>query len=91
MTAAVAGAVRGRPRSTDLAASLDAARRINANLRDELRADRREGVTFAENVRAHANRVFLAAVADRPDLAAHEGAAIVALADRHLRQRGPAA
>ncbi len=91
MTAAVAGAIRGRPSNQGLAASLDASRRINANLRLELRIEHAEALAFADAVRAHAMRVYLAAVADRPDLAAHEGAAIVALADRHLRQRGGAA
>lgn len=88
MTAAVAGAIRGRPSAADLATSLDAARRVNANLRDELRATRREGVEFATEVRAHAARVYLAAQSDRLDLALHEASVIGALADRHIRQRG---
>lgn len=61
------------------------------DLHDEVRALRREGAEFATEVRAHAYRVHLAAVSDRPDLALHEAAAIVTAADRHLRQRGGAA
>lgn len=79
---------RGRPSAVDLTASLDASRRVNSNLRDEVRALTREGVEFASDVRAHALRVHLAAVSDRPDLALHEAAAIVTAAERHLRQRG---
>ena len=61
-----------------------------ADLVDEIGSLRREGIDFATEVRAHACRVHLAAVSDRPDLALHEAAAIVSAADRHLRQRGVA-
>lgn len=87
---AVAAARRGRPSTGDLADRLTLSRRVNANLRDELRATHREAVDFAENVRAHGNRIHLAVTSERPDLALHEGAAIVARADRFLRQRGAA-
>jgi predicted short-subunit dehydrogenase-like oxidoreductase (DUF2520 family) len=79
---------RGRPTVATLSQSLDGARRVNANLRDEVRALRHEGAAFAVDVRAHAYRVYLAAQSDRPDLALHEAGAIVMAADRHLRQRG---
>lgn len=88
MTAAIAGAVRGRPSNSALSDSLDRARQVNVNLRDELRAERLEGRLFAEEVRAYASRIDLAVRADRPDLALHLGASIVALADRRLRQLG---
>lgn len=88
MTAEVARVGRGRPSAMALTASLDAARRINSNLRDELRAERSEGRELIEEIRAHASRVHLAVVADRADLALYEAGAVVALADRYLRQRG---
>lgn len=88
MTAAVAGAVRGRPSATSLAESLELSRRINANLRDELRAERREGRVFAEEVRALASRIDLAVRADRLDLAQHIGGALAVTADRRIRQIG---
>ncbi len=91
MTAAIAGAVRGRPSAAMLAERLDRSRRVNVDLRMELRAERREGAVFATEIRAHAARIYLAAQSDRPDLALHEAGVIGALADRHLRQRGGAA
>jgi hypothetical protein len=91
MTAAIAGAVRGRPSAARLADSLAASRRINTDLRMELRVERHEGAQFATEVRAHAARIYLAAQSDRLDLALHEASVIGALADRHLRQRGSAA
>lgn len=89
--AALAQVPSARPSRAALAERVARQGELMSALRAEIRAIRREGVTFAEDVRAHAMRVYLAAVADRPDLTMHEGAAIVALADRHLRQRGGAA
>lgn len=91
MTAAIAGAVRGRPSNSALVQSLAASRQINSDLRMELRVERHEGTAFATEVRAHAARIWLAAQSDRLDLALHEAGAISVLADRHLRQRGGAA
>lgn len=91
LLAPVLPARRGRPSAATLAASLDASRRVNANLRLELRAQHAEGRAFAEEVRAHANRIHLAVVSDRPDLALHEAGTIAMLADRHARQRGGSA
>lgn len=89
--AAVAQIPSARPSRANLAERVARQGELMSALRAEIRAGRREGLAFAEGVRAHAMRVHLAAVADRPDLALHEGAAIVALADRHIRQRGGAA
>lgn len=90
MTLAVAGAVRGRPVTTvaGLARSLERARLVNADLRSRLLVEHRESAAFATEARAHALRVHLATTAERPDLAAHEAAAIVTAADRRLRQLG---
>jgi hypothetical protein len=54
----------------------------------ELLAERTEGLTFAEEVRAQACRIDLAVRAERPDLALHIGSSIVVLADRRIRQIG---
>jgi hypothetical protein len=88
VTATLAPLGRGRPTVATLSHSLDAARRVNANLRDEVRALRHEGADFAADVRAHAFRVYYAAQNERLDVALHEAGAIVTAADRHLRQRG---
>ena len=90
-SAAVAQIPSARPSRAALAERVARQGELMTALRAEIRAIRREGVAFADAVRAHAMRVHLASVADRPDLALHEGAAIVALADRHLRQRGAGA
>ena len=64
-------------------------RRAHAEaLETEVTALAAESRDFAAAVRAHAYRLYLAAEADRLDLALHEAAAIVTAADRHLRQRG---
>lgn len=93
MTSPALAAVRGRPSIAGLTESLGKARSVNVTLREELRAHLRESAAFAEDVRAHANRVWLATTGERPDLAAHEAAAIVMAADammdaadRRLRQ-----
>lgn len=90
MTLAVAGATRGRPASTvaGLTRSLERSRAVNHDLRSRFRAHLHDEQEFASEVRAHAHRIHLATVADRPDLALHEGGAIVAAADRRLRQIG---
>lgn len=90
MTLAVAGAQRGRPATTvtGLVRSLERARIVNADLRSRMAADTRESALFATEARARALRVHLATTAERPDLAAHEASAIVAAADRRLRQIG---
>lgn len=88
MTAAVVGAVRGRPTNSALSDSLARARQVNGALREELRAQLRESEAFATEVRAHAMRVHYATVAERPDLALGEAGCIVALADRRITQAG---
>lgn len=79
---------RGRPSATQLAASLDASRRVNGDLRLELRAVRDESRVFAEEARALANRVHLATVADRPDIALDCAGSLVVAADRQLTRLG---
>jgi hypothetical protein len=90
MTLAVAGAVRGRPATTvaGLTRSLERSRLVNHDLRSRFRSHLRDEYDFATEVRARAHRIHLAIVADRPDLALHEGGAIVAAADRRIRQLG---
>lgn len=90
MTIAVAGAVRGRPVTTvaGLTRSLERSRTVNHDLRSRLRAELREDYEFATEVRARARRIHLAVAADRPDLALHEGGALVAAAERRLAQLG---
>jgi hypothetical protein len=90
MTLAVAGAVRGRPATTaqGLARSLERARIVNHDLRSRFGTHMRDEYDFASEVRARAHRIHLAIVADRPDLALHEGGAMVAAADRRIRQIG---
>lgn len=39
-------------------------------------------------VKAHANRIHLAVVADRPDIADHSAGELVSLAERRLAQLG---
>ena len=92
MTAAVEGATRGRPVTTaeGLQVALARSRMTSSGLRENLRVEKAEGIELATVVRAHARRMHLAVVADRPDLALFDGAAIVAAADRFLRQRGQA-
>lgn len=87
MTAAAVFPVEGRPSVPRLQASLERARLVNVSLREQLRAERLEGRELATEVRARAHRMHLATVADRPDLALHEAGAVVAAADRFLRQR----
>ena len=88
MTApALATARRGRPSAADLGASLAASRQVAMTLREKLRADRLEDRDFAANVRGHGFRIHWALTAGSLDAAMHEAAAIVAAADRHLRQR----
>lgn len=81
--------LKGRPPTTlrGFELALGRAREVNALLRAELRNERREGVAVLEECRARANRVHLATVAERPDLALFEAGAIVAIADRFVRQR----
>lgn len=90
MTLAVVGAVMGRPATTvaGLSRSLERARLVNADLRSRLLAELQESAAFATEARARALRVHLATTAERPDLAAHNAAAIVTAADRRLRQIG---
>lgn len=82
----------GRPATTvdGLGVQLARARMTSSGLRENLRVEKTEGAEFATTVRAHARRMHLAVVADRSDLALHDAAAIVAVADRYLRQRGQA-
>lgn len=88
MTAALRTVPRGRPSAADLTASLEAARRVNVNLRAELHAERAESIEFAEFVRGCGIQAYGATVTGNLDKIAHEAAAIVVKADRHLRQRG---
>ena len=90
LAAVGAGAQRGRPPSTaeGMARSLERARLVNHDLRSRFRTHLSDELEFATEVRARAHRLHLAIVADRPDLALHEGGAIVAAADRRLRQLG---
>lgn len=90
MTTPVLGAVRGRPSNSTLSERLELVQERREELEAELHAERAENRDFAVNVRTHALHVEFAARADRLDLAAHCAGAIVDLADRHLRQRGPA-
>lgn len=90
MTARMPGAVMGRPTNSALSDRLERAQNAIQTLRENLRAQADESADFAMDVRAHARRMHYATIAERPDLALHEAAAIVAAADRHLRQRGAA-
>lgn len=87
MTAPIVGAMRGRPSVDGLSVQLARARLTSSGLRENLRVEKAEGIELAAAVRAHARRMHLAVVADRSDLALHDAAAIVAAADRFLRQR----
>lgn len=89
MTAAVLGAAMGRPASTTagLTRSLERARLVNVSLREQLHAERREGIEFAEHVRADAADIRRALLADRWDIAEQAANAIGYRAARHLRQR----
>lgn len=83
-------APRGRPATTvnGLSVQLARSRMTSSGLRENLRVEKTEAAELATTVRAHARRMHLAVVADRVDLALHDAAAIVAAADRFLRQRG---
>lgn len=54
----------------------------------EARIRRTEEAAAWALARSHADRIHLAVVADRPDIADHSAGAIVVLADRRLRQIG---
>jgi hypothetical protein len=54
----------------------------------EQRIARDENVVAFRRIRAHAHRVHLATVAERPDLAMHSAGEIVSIAQRRLRQLG---
>lgn len=83
----------GRPPTTivGLEKALERAHDLIGALREDLLAERLEGLTTVEECRARANRVHLATVAERPDLALFEAGAIVAIADRFVRQRSSGA
>jgi hypothetical protein len=88
MTAPVAGAIRGRPSNSALSDRLERAQETIRRLRENLQAQADESVDFALDVRIHGRRLHYATLAERPDIALHEAAAIVDAAERHLRQRG---
>lgn len=92
MTAAKLGVAMGRPATTvdGLSVQLARARMTSSGLQENLRVEKAESIDLASTVRAHARRMHLAVVAERPDLALHDAAAIVAAAARFLRQRGRA-
>jgi len=85
MTAALLEAARGRPSVSNLQDSLDRARQLNNDLRDELRADRAEDREFAETV-ADSVR-FIEAYYDRPQVVMQHAGRIGHAAERFLRQR----
>lgn len=90
MTAAVLDLPRhrGRPSNHELAARVDRQVRLLAAAREERVALRAECRALASEVRAAGRRIEYAIAADRPDVALHVAGALVALADRHDRQRG---
>lgn len=79
---------RGRPSNHELTARVDRQVRLLAAAREERSALRAECRALASEVRAAGRRVEYAIHAERPDVALHVAASLVALADRHERQRG---
>lgn len=90
MTLRALEAQEGRPPTTidGLSRALLRARTRNVDLVGELLEERRCSVALAQECRARGHRIHLATVAERPDLAAHEGLAVVAAAERFLGARG---
>lgn len=81
---------RGRPSVTRLQEELGRARLVNVSLREQLHAERREGVAFAERVRSEVVALRRGLVLDRADLVEQSANAIGYAAARHLRQRAGA-
>ena len=54
----------------------------------EQRVRRDENIVAFRRIRAHATRVHLAVVADRPDIALDSAGQIVSITERRLRQLG---
>jgi hypothetical protein len=79
---------RGRPSNAALSDRVDRQVRLLAAAREERVALRAECRTLAGEVRAAGRLIEYAIVADRPDIALHVAGSLVALADRHERQRG---
>lgn len=89
MTAAIAGAIRGRPSASSLAERLEATRRRNADLVAELIAERYENGVFASRVAAAAVRMSNLAVANQPLAVMGMATELGYHASRRLRQIGP--
>lgn len=89
MTAAVAGAVRGRPSAARLTQRLERARLRILVLTDELAALLAERASLASEISALSRRIELAIRADRPDVAMHVAGRLDGLATS-LTRRGAA-
>lgn len=89
MTAAVAGAVQGRPSNAQLTDRLERSRLRNVLLSEELRALRCERDDLGTEIEALSRRIEYAIGAERPDVALHVAGRLEALA-HSLQRRGAA-
>lgn len=88
MTAAVAGAVRGRPSVSRLQESLGRARQVNTGLRLTIRVERAEHRDFAVRVLAGAQAIHRAIPAGDVRRIELKSLELAYLADRRIRQLG---
>jgi hypothetical protein len=89
MTAAVVGAVQGRPSNAQLTDRLQRSRLRNGLLAEEVRALHYERDAVGSEIEALARRIEYAIGADRPDVAMHVAGRLEALA-HSLQRRGAA-